>query len=94
MHEIQYIKQPVLGGGYWCDSMVWRKVFNRVLMEDVMKMITVNTADEARQQAIDWQASFEHKDYSYSELYEWSMYFKQLANKYDLITEFKENGII
>ena len=49
---------------------------------------------EARQQAIDWQRTVEHQNYSYSELAEWQDYFYNLARKYGLVREFKENGIL
>jgi hypothetical protein len=31
---------------------------------------------------------------SYGELAEWQAYFSELADKFDLVEEFKENGII
>lgn len=47
-----------------------------------------------RQKAIEWQADFENHNYSYGELAEWTSYFEQLAKRYGLTEEFRENGII
>ena len=54
----------------------------------------ITSKAEARQQAIDWQASWQDYQYSYSELIEWQSYFTQLAEKFNLKEEFEENGII
>lgn len=54
----------------------------------------ITTADEARQYAIEWQASQSKGNISYSELAEWQAIFETLADKFDLTEEFKENGII
>jgi hypothetical protein len=59
-----------------------------------MKMRKVTTAEEARQQAIDWQNWQSEQSLSYSELSEWQAHFEELAKKFDLTDEFKENGII
>ena len=59
-----------------------------------MKKINVKTKDEARSVAIEfsnWQST---KVLSYSELFKWSIYFKDLAIKFDLTEEFLENAII
>lgn len=56
---------------------------------------TITTAEEARQYAIDWQSwTSEKQNLSYSELAEWQAIFSELAKKYNLKEEFKENGII
>lgn len=54
----------------------------------------INKADEARQQAIDWQNWASDRELSYSELAEYQEHFEALANKFHLTEEFKENGII
>lgn len=59
--------------------------------KEIYKIIT---EEEARQIAIDFQTSFNEKSYSYSELNEIGGYFQKLAEKFNLIEEFKENGII
>lgn len=48
----------------------------------------------AREKAIDWQADFGNYNYSYGELADWRDYFTQLAKRYGLTREFRENGII
>ena len=53
-----------------------------------------NSASEARQQAIDWQAWQSEQSMSYLELAEWQAHFTQQAEKFNLTAEFKENGII
>jgi hypothetical protein len=52
------------------------------------------TKDEARQYAIDWQNWASEQSLSYGELAEWQHIFAELAEKFDLVEEFKENGII
>lgn len=59
-----------------------------------MQKQTPKTKDEARQYAIDWQQWASNQSLSYSELAEWSAIFTELANKFDLVDEFQENGII
>jgi hypothetical protein len=59
-------------------------------------MENIKTKDEARQYAIDWQNKMfgEGVSVSYSELSEQQAELQALAEKFDLIEEFKENGII
>lgn len=50
--------------------------------------------DEAREQAIDWQAWQSEESLSYGELLAWQEHFESVARDYDLTEEFKENGIL
>jgi hypothetical protein len=60
-----------------------------------MKMTKVNSADEARDKAIDWQVWAGEQSLSYGELAEWAYYFDKIADKFpELREEFTENGII
>lgn len=53
------------------------------------------SADEARQYAIDWQNWVSDQNLSYGELAEWQTVFEGLVNKWpELREEFEENGII
>lgn len=54
----------------------------------------IKTKGEARQKAIDWQAWQSEQNLSYGELTEWIDYFILLGKNFNLIDEFKENGII
>ena len=58
------------------------------------KTPTPTTRDEARQYAIDWQGWVSQKNLSYGELAKWGEIFTELAEKFGLVDEFKENGII
>ena len=49
--------------------------------------------EAARQEAIEWQASFCDQNYSYGELAEWQAYFERLGRRYGLLREFRENCI-
>jgi hypothetical protein len=63
----------------------------------VMKIKTieaVKSKEEARQFAIDWQNWVSGKTLSYGELAQWEEEFKVLGRKFDLLREFKENGIL
>ncbi len=55
---------------------------------------SIETAEEARQYAIDWQNWASEQNLSYSELAEWQAIFCELSEKFNLEDEFKENGII
>ncbi len=54
----------------------------------------VKTEDEARQIAIDWQGWASVGSLSYQELAEFQAYFQELADQFELVDEFQENGII
>lgn len=54
----------------------------------------IKTQDEARQYAIDWQAKQSEQSISYLELSREQGKLEALAKKFDLVEEFKENGII
>jgi len=55
---------------------------------------SIKTEEEARQYAIDWQQWQANQSLSYGEMLEWQTIFKDLAKRFDLVDEFKENGII
>lgn len=59
-----------------------------------MRKSPIKSKDQAEQKAIDWQVWMSEQNLSYSELSEWQYYFEQLANKFNLTEEFRENGII
>lgn len=60
-----------------------------------MKIVSaIKSEDEARQIAIDWQSWQSEQHLSYGELAEWQEYFEELAAKFDLTEEFKENAIL
>jgi hypothetical protein len=63
-------------------------------MKKFSKITEIKSKEEARQYAIDWQNWASNKNLSYSELAEWQNIFTELAEKYNLQEEFKENGII
>lgn len=54
----------------------------------------ITTQDEARDYAIEWQQWSSDQNLSYGELGEWYDIFQELATRFDLEEEFKENGII
>lgn len=51
-------------------------------------------AEEVREHAIVWEKYASENSLSYGELLAWGFHFERLANKVDLVDEFKENGII
>lgn len=59
-----------------------------------MRRKNIKTKEEARQMAIDWQGWQSKQSLSYSEVSQWQSYFETLAKKFNLVEEFKENGII
>jgi len=54
----------------------------------------IKTAEEARDYAITWQHWQGLRRMSYGELQEWQQRFEELARKFGLTAEFKENGIL
>lgn len=52
------------------------------------------TQAEARQYAIDWQAWAGSQAMSMGELIDWQTALEGMAHQFDLVEEFKENGII
>ena len=70
------------------------KARNVVSVNNYMQKRTIKTRDEARQYAIDWQVWQATRELSYGELAEWQGVFTELAKKYHLVRELKENGII
>lgn len=61
-------------------------------INDMLKNAT--TSDKARQSAIDWQSYQSMVNLSSYELIRFSQAFQQLAKKFDLEEEFRNNGII
>lgn len=59
-----------------------------------MEKKEINTQDEARQYAIDWQTWQAEQSMSYGELAEWQDIFTRLGVRFNLTEEFQENGII
>lgn len=58
------------------------------------RLVDIGTREEARDFAIQWQADFARRDYSWSELQQWGAVFDLIGLDFDLLEEFKENGII
>lgn len=54
----------------------------------------IKTKDEARQYAIDYQKKVSACNFSYGELLKHQEELYHLAKKFNLVEEFKENGII
>lgn len=50
--------------------------------------------EAARQEAIEWQVAASEANYSMGELAEFEKHFRELGEKYNLLNEFTENGII
>lgn len=50
--------------------------------------------NNARDEAVKWQADFPEHNYSYSEVADFKAYFYKKAVRYGLVKEFRENGII
>lgn len=63
-------------------------------MEELKDINEVKTEEEARQIAITFQEWQSEQSLSYEELSYFGDYFQELANKFNLVEEFKENAII
>lgn len=54
----------------------------------------ITTKDQAIQYAIDWQNKVAEENLSYAELAEQQTELRALAERFNLVEEFEENGII
>jgi hypothetical protein len=62
-------------------------------IEEIL-MSTPESAEDARQQAIDWQTWAAEQSMSYGELIHWQQHFTITGQQWNLTEEFKENGIL
>lgn len=53
----------------------------------------INTREEARDAAIDWQFRFEELVLSWQDVAEWGQFWSEVGEMFDLTDEFRENGI-
>ncbi len=63
-------------------------------MNKYMTETLPTTREEARQYAIEWQNWQATQDLSYGEMNAWISHLHTIALDFDLLEEFKENGII
>lgn len=67
---------------------------------DIEKVKQAQTQEEARQFAVEWQTTWQDENpmewgsVDWKTISEWSQVFAELANRFDLMEEFLENGII
>ncbi len=54
----------------------------------------IETREAAREFAIDWQQWQSTQSMSWGKVAEWQTCFEALAEKFDLLEEYKENGIL
>lgn len=54
----------------------------------------INNKQDARNMAIAWQNWQAKHNLSYDELFKYNSFFTSIGKKFNLLTEFKENGII
>jgi hypothetical protein len=59
-----------------------------------MKKIPLKTEEEAKDYAIKWQKWVSEQNLSYMELVHWQEYWNAIGHNFNLLEEFKENGII
>lgn len=57
-------------------------------------MTKIETSEQARNKAIEYQSWASEQSLSYEEIILWDKYFLSLANHFNLHEEFSENGII
>ena len=61
---------------------------------ELKKIEEIKTEEKAREIAVNFQSWASEESLSYEELNNYSGYFEELAEKFNLTEEFKENGII
>ena len=59
-----------------------------------INMGEIETAEAARDVAIDWQHWMSEQNLSYGQMAAWESDFEELAERFGLTEEFRENGII
>ena len=57
-------------------------------------LLDAQTADDAREFAIDWQNWQAEQSLSYGELAEWASIFTLVGEKFNITAELQKNGII
>lgn len=57
-------------------------------------MKTIKTKEQARQYGIDYQKMVSDKNLSYGDIVKYQFKLFKLAEKFHLVAEFKENGLI
>ncbi len=62
--------------------------------QKTMQKRNVQTAEGARDYAIEWQQWASEQNLSLDELHEWQTIFAELAERFGLEEEFQENGIL
>ena len=67
-------------------------------MNKVKEVVDMNAykknKERVRSEAIEWQNNCINHSYSYGEFIEFQNYFESMGEKYGLLREFRENGII
>ena len=63
-------------------------------MERTKLIKDIKTKEEARAIAVEWQDWQSRESMSYAEAAEWYNYFRALGMKFNMIREFRENGIV
>ncbi len=56
-------------------------------------MTYIDKKAEVRQEAIDWQTTWENNNYSLGEIVVFQEHFEKLGKRYGLLKEFRENAI-
>lgn len=54
----------------------------------------IETREQAESLAIEWQSWMSGQSLSMGEFLDWQSYFEELAERFDLVEEFRENAII
>lgn len=67
---------------------------NNVEKEYLAKAEKITTKEQAQAFAQEWQQWASVQNLSYGELAEWGGVFAALAERFDLVEEFTENGIL
>ena len=74
--------------------MLFRSIELKKKIEGGTKMTYKEKKNYIREIAIDYQLNFYMFNYSYIELVEFQEYITPLAQRYGLLKEFRENGIL
>jgi len=79
---------------------ITKKKLKEIIKEEIQKLNEGSklkkpkTAEEARDQAADWQNEFSKKSLSWGEVLAAQHHFETQGKKFKLTKEFQENGII
>ena len=81
-------------GGYANPTEIKHWIINHLDLSKEWKVEHIKNKGMAQSMAIEYQSWISDQNLSYGELMRWLNWLETVANRFNLIREFKENGIL